>query len=184
MEEIKQIIREEIENADEERKGAIYKVREQIKSNSWYSKSLNFILLRMLADSSLDGNIIKVIDKLGDLTEGEHAKLWQFMLEQTENLKSFVQVKSHKSMDFIKQTVREKIKNANADEIVSMYVLRETFKLAPGFNRNYNFGIINGMMYSSPDKLFDVNSALSSLTNEEHSQLWLFILEQIENLKS
>ena len=86
-------------------------------------------------------------------------------------------------MDFIKQIIREKIDHASTDEIVSIYVLRETFKLAPCFSRNCNFGIINAMMYNSPDKLFDVNSTLNSLTNREHYQLWLFILIQTENLK-
>nr|QBK85969.1 MAG: hypothetical protein LCMAC101_05640 [Marseillevirus LCMAC101] len=93
MEEIKQTIREEIENADGERKRVIYQVREQIKSAPWSSKSSIYILFGgMLANSpSLIDKFDDIANKLDGLTEDEHVQLWQFMLEQTENLKSSVQ---------------------------------------------------------------------------------------------
>ncbi len=82
----------------------------------------------------------------------------------------------------IKQTIKERIINVDDSELVLILTLRETFRKVQRFNRSFNFNVINGMLYKFPNKLFRINSALHSLTNDEHSHLWEFILIQTENL--
>ena len=91
-------------------------------------------------------------------------------------------------MDFVERTIKESIEHADGERIISIYALRETFKrslsvsLTPRFKQACNAGMISGMMYEY-DKIADVNAALNDLTEEEHAQLWIFILDQTENLK-
>ena len=85
-------------------------------------------------------------------------------------------------MEELKQIFQTEIEKADEDTLTSVYVLRETFGHTYGFNRCCNAGIFNCMLSRQYDKLPRVNSLLN-LTNDEHSQLWMFILEQTKDLK-
>ncbi len=86
---IHKTVREEIENATEERKRVIYSIREFLWKRNWTYNSANFVFVgRLLSNSpSFGDNIDYVINELHDFTEDEHFQFWSFILEQTDNLK-------------------------------------------------------------------------------------------------
>ncbi len=56
-------------------------------------------------------------------------------------------------MEELKQIFQTEIEKADKDTLISVYVLRETFRHAYGFNRCCNTGIFNGMLSRHYDKL-------------------------------
>jgi hypothetical protein len=86
-------------------------------------------------------------------------------------------------MEELEQIFQTYLEKVDGDTLLATYALREAFRHCHGFNQSCNAGIFNGMMNSQPDKLGRINSLLNSLSNDEHSQLWQFILEQTKDFR-
>ena len=87
-------------------------------------------------------------------------------------------------MEELKQIFQIELEKADCDTLLTVWALRETFERTSYFNRCCNTGIFNGMLNRQYDRLPSVNSLLASLTNDENSQLWEFILDQTKDLRS